>query len=137
MGQGAPPPCIPIVPVGTRLCPSRGEHRAPPALGPGKLRGEQELPPPVSQARGHREGPAPSPSPTRLIAMVRAAERPGGTRDVAGSGEGMRTCLKPRIHPRRAGSCLWGGARRELPSLASGASSARAGTSREESCAHI
>lgn len=31
MGQGAPPPCIPIVPVGTRLCPSRavntGHHQ--------------------------------------------------------------------------------------------------------------
>lgn len=131
MGQGGTSSMHPHSPRGdTALPPPRGEHRVPPALVPGKLHGEWEL-----NCRllcpAHRdtgEEPGPSPSPTRLIAMVRAAERPGGTRDFAGSEEETRTCLKPRIHHRRVGSCLWEGGRRELPSLASqasGASSAR------------
>lgn len=82
----------------TALPQPQGEHRAPLALVPGKLHGEQELPPPLSHPHGHREGPGPSPSPTRLIAMARAAERPGGTRGFAGLGEETRTCVKPRIH---------------------------------------
>lgn len=118
MGQGGTSSMHPHSPRGDTALPQpQGEHRAPLALVPGKLHGEQELPPPLSHPQGHWEGPGPSPSPTRLIAMVRAAERPGGTQGFAGLGEETRACVKPRIHHRgwahvsgkgQGGSCrLW------------------------------
>lgn len=45
----------------------------------------------------------PSPSPTRLIAIVRAAEQPGVIGEFVVLGEGTRTCPKPRIRHQEGG----------------------------------
>lgn len=144
MGQGDTSSTHPQTPLGDRALPRlQGEHQAPHRHQHRSRESSVEsrnchlFHPAPQRRRGG--GRAPSPSPTRLIAIVRAAERPGGIQEFAVLGEGTRTCPKPRIRHQEGGlSSFWG--RRELLFLASpadGASSAGADTGREESCARV
>lgn len=119
-------------PLGRQLCPARAKHQAPcchQQLQSQKLPREQELPPPPSCSGAHstqrrwgggddRLPPCcclqPSPSPTRLIAIVRAAEQPGVIGEFVVLGEGTRTCPKPRICHQEGGlSSVRGGGKEQ------------------------
>lgn len=113
-GRGGTSSMHPQIPLrDTALSRPRGEHQAPRCHqhrsweSSVKSRNCHLLHP--APQRGWGGGRAPSPSPTRLIAIVRAAERPGGAQEFAVLGEGSRTCPKPRIRRQEGGlSSFWG-----------------------------
>lgn len=107
MGQGGTSSMHPHSPRGDTALPQpQGEHRAPPALVPGKLYGEQELPPPLSHPKGHQEGLGPQPlsnSPYCYGQSSRAARRDSGLRRFGRGDEDVSEAKDP---PSRVGSCL-------------------------------
>lgn len=77
MGQGGTSSMHPHSPRGDTALPQpRGEHRARPMLVPGKLHGEQELPPPLSHPQGHRGG-AGAPAPLQLALLLWSEQQSG------------------------------------------------------------
>lgn len=99
MGQGGTSSMHPHSPLGDTALPQPwGEHRAPPALVPGKLHGERELPPPPSRPQGHRGGAGPQPlsnSPYCYGQSSRAAGRGSGLRRFGRGDEDMSEAKDP------------------------------------------
>lgn len=84
MGQGGTSSMHPHRPRGDTALP---QPREPPGLVPGKLRGEQELPPPLSRPQGQRGG-AGAPAPLQLALLLWSEQQSGREGLAVGRGGG-------------------------------------------------